>query len=145
MKEIKATFKCYTACVRVCVCVQGWLWMRLRSSWALSFRSGLLSDCSVARESCSCSLLLDDMQSHCSLSDDVTQTQQGLVISLNSFDRKYILTHFSQRKYAIKALVFNHTRLSSHLNHIRWQFSSETILTDVASYIREFKKKMGQS
>lgn len=68
-EENKSLCFCHTACV------QGWLWMRLRSSWALSFRSGLLSVCSVDRDSCSCSRLFDDIQSQRSLSGTITQTQ----------------------------------------------------------------------
>lgn len=57
-----------------CKAAQGWLWMCRRSSWALSRRSGLLSDCSVDRERCSCSRLFTDTQSHCSLSDNGAHT-----------------------------------------------------------------------
>lgn len=68
--------KRHRCCMFLPLCAQGWLWMCLRSSWALSRKSGLLSDCSVDRERCSCSRLFTDTQSHCSLSVHIRESTE---------------------------------------------------------------------
>lgn len=90
MKKEKQRRRC---CMFLPLCAQGWLWMCLRSSWALSRKSGLLSDCSVDRERCSCSRLFTDTQSHCSLSVHIRESTK-----ISSVNRsKSLFQHMSNK------------------------------------------------
>lgn len=130
-------------------CVQGWLWMCRRSSWALSLRSALVSDWSVDKERCSCSRLFTDTQSHCWLSDEIIYNTEVMLNWMfspcfacniysktdQSYQHKYLYLIFKPRRLLI-CLLDKKRFVNDYINldiSKFWTFTKKVSVTHIRS------------